>query len=116
MTVPTGTLHPAPLLAPWPGTPHGGAPLAGELRGGDLWGDSDAGLDGVAGRLVPRAADPLAWDPHTGDCLVVMPNILAALSKSESESRNLVIAYSQMWPVFDRHWTAMVIPLCYQFF
>ena len=28
VTVPTGTLRPAPL----PGTPHGGAPLAGELR------------------------------------------------------------------------------------
>ena len=89
MTVPTGTLRPAPLLAPRPGTPRGGAPLAGELRRGDLRGDPDEELDGVAGRLVPHAGDPLAGDPHAGDCLVFMPNILAALSKSESESRNL---------------------------
>ena len=78
-----------PLLAPRPGTPRDGAPLAGELRRGDLQGDPDEELDGVAGRLVPRARDPLAGDQCTGDCLVFMPNILAALSKSESESRNL---------------------------
>ena len=51
MTVPTGTLWPVPLLAPWPGIPLGGAPLAGELRRGDLWGDLDEELDGVAGHL-----------------------------------------------------------------
>ena len=89
MTVPTGTLWPAPLLVPWPGTPRSGAPLAGKLRRGDLRGAPDEELDGVAGRLVPHAGDPLAGDPCTGDCLVFMPNILAALSKSESESRNL---------------------------
>ena len=89
MTVPTGTLQPVPLLAPWPGTPLGGAPLAGELRRGDLRGDLDEELDGVAGRLVPHVGDPLAGDPCTGNCLVFMPNILAALSRSESESRNL---------------------------
>ena len=89
MTVPTGTLRPAPLLVPWPGTPRCGAPLAGKLRQGDLRGDPDEELDGVAGRLVPCAGDPLAEDPRAGDCLVFMPNILAALSKSESESRNL---------------------------
>ena len=47
-------------MVPWPGTPRGGAPLAGELRRGDLRGDPDEELDGVAGRLVPRAGDPLA--------------------------------------------------------
>ena len=71
-------------------SPWGGAPLAGELRQGDLRGDPDEELDGVAGRLVPHAGDPLAGDPHAGDYLVFIPNILAALSKSESESRNLV--------------------------
>ena len=89
MTAPTGTLRPAPLLAPRPGTPLGGMPLAGVLRRGDLRGDPDEGLDGVAGHLVPRAGDPLAGDPHAGDCLVFMPNILAALSRSESKSKNL---------------------------
>ena len=89
MTVPTGTLQPAPLLVPWPDTPRGGAPLAGKLRQSDLRDDPDEELDGVAGRLVPHAGNPLAGDPHAGDCLVFMPNILAALSKSESESRNL---------------------------
>ena len=89
LTVPTGTLQPVPLLAPRPGASLGGTPLAGELKRGDLWGDPDEELDGVAGHLVPHAGDPLAGDPHTGDCLVFMPNILAALSKSESESRNL---------------------------
>ena len=78
-----------PLLAPQPGTPLGGAPLTGELRQGDLRGDPDEELDGVAGHLIPCAGDPLAGDPHAGDCLVFMPNILAALSISESESRNL---------------------------
>ena len=76
-------------MIPRPGTPRGETPLAGELRRGDLRGDPDEELDGVAGHLVPRAGDPLAEDPRAGDCLVFMPNILAALSKSESESRNL---------------------------
>ena len=89
MTVLTGTLWPAPLLAPWPGTPRGGAPLTGELRRDDLQGDPDEELDGVAGCLVPRAGDPLAGDPHAGNRLVFMPNILASFSRSESESRNL---------------------------
>ena len=43
----------------------------------------------MAGHLVPHAGDPLAGDPRAGDCLVFMPNILAALSRSESESKNL---------------------------
>ena len=43
----------------------------------------------MAGHLVPHAGDPLAGDPHAGDCLVFMPNILAVLCISESESRNL---------------------------
>ena len=89
MTIPTGTLRPAPLLAPWPGTLHGGAPLTGELRRDDLRGDPDEELDGVAGCLVPRAGDPLAGDPHVGDRLVFTPNILASFSRSEPESRNL---------------------------
>ena len=78
-----------PLLAPQPGTPLGGAPLTGELRRGDLRGDPDEELDGVAGHLVPHAGDPLAGDPCASDPLVFMPNILAALSVSESKSRNL---------------------------
>ena len=64
-------------------------PLAGELRRGDLRGDPDEELEGMAGCLVPCAGDPLAGDPCAGDPLVFMPNMLAALSISESESRNL---------------------------
>ena len=74
----TGTLA---WYSPW------WARLAGEFRRGDLRGNPHEELDGVAGRLVPRAGDPLAEDPCAGDCRVFMPNILAALSKSESESR-----------------------------
>ena len=105
-----------PLLAPRPGTSLSGAPLTGEFRRGDLQGDPDEELDGVPGHLVPCVGDPLAGDPRAGDCLVFMPNILAALSRSESESRNLGDRLFTMWPVSDCHWTAMVVPLSCQIF
>ena len=80
-------------------------PLTGVLRLGDLWGDPDEELDGVAGHLVPHAGDPLAGDPCAGDCLVFMPNILAALSRSESESKNLgdclFANVASVWPLLD---------------
>ena len=78
-----------PLLAPQPGTPLDGMHFAGELRQGDLRGDLDEELDSVAGCLVPHTGDSLAGDPCAGNCLVFMLNILAALSRSESESKNL---------------------------
>ena len=38
---------------------------------------------------MPLAGEPLAGDPHAGDPRGLTPNMLAAVSMSESESRNL---------------------------
>ena len=70
----------------------------------------------MAGHLEPLAGDPLAGDPHAGDPQVFMPNILAALLISESESRNWLIVYSQKWPESGCRRTAMVIAPSYQIF
>ena len=83
-------LLPAPRLAPLPGTPRAGVPLVGEFVGeqGDLRGE-ESELEGVAGHFEPLTGEPLAGDLHAGDQWVFTPNILAALSRSESELRNL---------------------------
>ena len=79
-------------------------PFPGELKQGDLRGE-ESELEGVGGCFEPLASEPHAGDPHDDDPLGLTPNISAAHSMSELDSRNLLdrqfAKVAKIWPLLD---------------
>ena len=79
-------------------------PFPGQLKQEDLHGE-ESELEGEAGCFEPLASEPHAGDPHDDDPLGLTPNISAACSMSELDSRNLLdrrfAKLANVWPLLD---------------